>query len=66
MESTERCVKHNCRREATEFKGFLIKSRDKVIAGFCEEHLPPEIGNFLGKKGCYGIYDKDYGLKKIY
>jgi hypothetical protein len=38
MEKTKYCCIRGCNREASSWDGLLIKSRDKVKAGFCDEH----------------------------
>lgn len=65
---TRYCCKSNCGSIATNWAGWLRKSRDYVAAGFCDLHKEPE-------QKCYGFYDKnlqiasektteDFGLHK--
>ena len=62
MEKTKYCCISGCNREATTWEGKLIKSRDFVRAGFCEEHTGKPCPNIFGKKDCYGIYNKNLQL----
>jgi len=39
-----------CYKIAVHYNGWLIKSRDAVVAGFCDEHAPTE----PNLKGTYG------------
>lgn len=61
---TEFCCK--CYGIATNWNGWLIKSRDGVVAGFCEEHKPeaPNIKTTYGSHNLRGIYDKKMGFKE--
>ena len=54
------CVVKDCKHKATFYKGMLWKSRDTVIAGFCEDHkfLAP-----VSKSKVIGIYNKSLGVK---
>jgi len=57
---TEKCCK--CYAIATNWSGWLIKSRDGIVAGFCEEHKPNEkIYTTFGNHNLRGIYDKQMG-----
>jgi hypothetical protein len=48
-----------CDKGAVKWDGFLLKSRDKVEAGFCEHHWMITLcPNSYNKKGCFGIYNK--------
>ncbi len=49
---TKNCCK--CYKLATNWNGWLIKSRDGVEAGFCDEHIPDK----NDKKKLRGIYNK--------
>ncbi len=62
MEKTKFCVHGDCHKEAVIWIGYLVKSRDKVSAGFCDEHSSTECRNVFGKKGCHGLYDKSLQL----
>ncbi len=62
MEKTKYCIYKGCSREATIWRGKLIKSRDFVSAGFCEEHQEKKCINLFGKYGVHGIYDKSIQL----
>lgn len=55
MEKTKYCCFGSCGKEATTWIGYLIKSRDRVSAGFCDEH------NAVEKK-FHGYYDKTFQL----
>lgn len=59
--TTHCCV---CKGLATNWNGWLRKSRDGVIAGFCDEHKP-ENDNFDGTYGIHnyrGLFDKTMGF----
>lgn len=62
MEKTLRCIVYGCRNLAVDHAGFVIKSRDRVSAGFCENHLDVPCPNAFGKRDCYGLYDKAIGI----
>lgn len=64
MEKTKYCCIRGCNREASSWDGLLIKSRDKVKAGFCDEHTGIPCPNSFNIRGCYGIYDKTLQLIK--
>lgn len=51
-----------CQNIATSWTGNVIKSRDVVIAGFCDKHKFTKCVNAFGKIGCFGLYDKTLGL----
>jgi len=59
---TKYCSVVNCNREATSWEGLLIKSRDYVKRGVCDEHTGMPCPNLFNKKGVYGIYDKTLQL----
>ena len=56
---TKYCIAKDCNRQATVWRGKLIKSRDYVSAGFCEEHDGMPCPNLFGKKDVYGLYNKE-------
>jgi hypothetical protein len=56
---TKYCIVSGCSREATEWTGWVIKSRDGVKAGFCSDHTGMPCPNVFNKKNCYGIYNKN-------
>lgn len=62
MQKTLRCIVYGCRNLAVTHAGFVIKSRDKVSAGFCDNHLGIPCPNAFGKRDCYGLYDKAIGI----
>jgi len=62
MEKTKKCCIGACQNLATVWKGELVKSRDRVVAGFCENHKDTKCPNAFGKAGVYGLYDKTFGL----
>ncbi len=62
MEKTLNCIVKTCKNKAIFWNGFLLKSRDKVIAGFCEEHKNTECINAFKITNCFGIYDKTYDI----
>lgn len=50
-----------CYAIATNWNGWLRKSRDGIVAGFCETHRPetPNIRNTYGGHNLRGIYNKN-------
>lgn len=61
---TKYCCKGNCGSLATKWTGWLRKSRDGIVAGFCDEHYP--IGKTyqtFGQHNLFGIFNK--GLEEI-
>lgn len=61
---TVNCIVGGCGKVATNFDGFVLKSRDAVRAGFCEHHwFITKCPNFKGIKNCYGIFNKQLGIK---
>jgi len=59
---TQKCIVDKCEADAVSWNGFLIKSRDKIDAGFCNIHMDDtKCHNAFGKKDCYGIYNKNLG-----
>jgi hypothetical protein len=63
---TEKCIVGNCGKDAVHHDGVLLKSRDVVIAGFCEHHwFITKCPNFKGIKNCYGIFYKGLGIKNL-
>jgi hypothetical protein len=60
---TERCCV--CEKIATSWNGFLLKSRERIIAGFCFDHKNIPCQNLFGRTGCYGIYHKGLGEIKV-
>lgn len=61
-EKTRYCIVAKCHQIATNWSGHLIKSRDKVIAGFCDAHKGTPCPNWMKNQGCYGLYDKTLQL----
>ena len=54
-----------CYKKATVWNGWLIKSRDGIVAGFCEEHKPQEEKrNVYDKENLRGIYNKEMESNK--
>ena len=62
---THRCIVNKCMNIATHWTGNVLKSRDHVLAGFCDEHRNTKCNNAFGKAGCYGTYDKQFGLLSL-
>jgi hypothetical protein len=62
MEKTKYCYVKDCNREATSWEGKLLKSRDRVLAGVCDEHTGIPCPNLFGIPGVVGIYDKSLQL----
>jgi len=63
---TEKCIVGKCDKPAKYWdeKGFVLKSRDKVQAGFCEHHwFITNCPNSFNMKGCFGLYNKNIGIK---
>ena len=57
---TTKCCK--CYAIATNWSGWLRKSRDGIVAGFCESHKPNEkVYTTFGSHNLRGIYDKGMG-----
>ncbi len=52
-----------CYKPAIVWNGWLWKSRDGIVAGFCKEHAPKEpksqIYNEKNRRGCF---DKEMGI----
>lgn len=60
---TQKCIVSGCNKEANHYDGILLKSRDAVSAGFCDNHwYITKCPNLFGIKYCYGIFDKSMGL----
>ena len=54
---TARCCK--CYAIATNWNGWLIKSRDGIVAGFCQKHKPEDaVKTTFGQHNLRGIYNK--------
>lgn len=53
-----------CYKIAVHYNGWLIKSRDAVVAGFCDEHAPtePNLKGTYGQHNYRGIYNKEMGF----
>jgi hypothetical protein len=62
MDRTFYCCVSGCSREASSWEGVLVKSRDRVKAGFCDEHTGIPCPNIFGIPKCYGIYNKSLML----
>ena len=60
---TEKCCVDKCEKIATHWTGWLRKSRDGIVAGFCDEHniYPPNERNTYGQHNLRGIYNKGMG-----
>jgi hypothetical protein len=57
---TEKCCE--CYAIATNWSGWLIKSRDGIVAGFCNEHKPAgKKYTTFGSHNLRGIYNKNMG-----
>lgn len=55
---TAKCCK--CYGIATNWSGWLRKSRDGIVAGFCEQHKPTDKKyNTFGGHNLRGIYNKN-------
>lgn len=52
-QKTENCI--ICLKTATHWNGLITRSRDKVLAGLCDEHKEHKI------KGLF-LYDKSIGI----
>jgi hypothetical protein len=51
-----------CYKPATNWNGWLYKSRDGIVAGFCQEHKPEgKARTTFGKENLRGIYNKQMG-----
>lgn len=62
---TKKCCVSGCNKDASKWDGFLLKSRDKISAGFCEHHWMITVcPNAFNKKGCFGIFHK--GLQETF
>jgi len=49
-----------CYAPATNWSGWLRKSRDGIVAGFCEEHrMPPNTRQTYGSHNLRGIFNKN-------
>jgi len=49
-----------CYAIATNWSGWLRKSRDGIVAGFCETHRQePNTRNTYGSHNLHGIYNKN-------
>ena len=58
---TENCCK--CYKKAVVWNGWLYKSRDGIVAGFCNDHKPDEEKkNTYGQHNLRGIYNKEMGI----
>jgi hypothetical protein len=52
-----------CYKKATNWNGWLRKSRDGIVAGFCEDHKPAEPPKlYFNFSNLRGIYDKEMGF----
>lgn len=57
---TKYCIIKHCNREATIWKGRLLKGRDAISsAGFCAEHSYTKCPNLFGKPNVYDFETKD-------
>jgi len=59
---TKRCLV--CLRKATNYSGFVTsKKHGTIIAGWCEGHSDIPSPDLLNMCGCFGHYDKRYGIE---
>jgi len=54
-----------CYKQATYWSGWLRKSRDGVVAGFCDDHKPSgKKTTTFGSHNLRGIYNKQMNSNK--
>ncbi len=58
---TEMCCKGGCTQKAVLWDGFLLKSRDSVMAGWCSGHFVNVFN--APASGLIGVYNKNLGIK---
>lgn len=64
VRETTKCIV--CLRPATVFSGHVMRGREAVIAGWCDDHsvvnwTPPF---YMGRIGCCGGWHSAYGCRK--
>lgn len=66
MYRTKNCIECSVIRceavEATRWTGHVLRGKQSILAGFCEEHKDAECPNINKKMGCFGYYNERDGL----
>jgi hypothetical protein len=60
---TKKCYVNGCDKPAVKWHGILVKSRDAILCGWCEDHKDIECPKLFNIPDCYGVYNKQIELK---